>query len=163
MHLKLPPYWILLILVALFFSALFVFVRGIVYENFTWCFWLSCIYFGIGSIGFFSLLLSVDNNLRFQRKSGISLDKDGNLEFKRMKQFSKFLQISDDQLARDFAMINSKLKKKATAKDLMNSIAILMIRDNITYQAIISDFSKKKPESLKDYKFQLTLCKVTKQ
>lgn len=162
MNLKLPPLSIIILLSVTFLTAVFVLVRSIIVEYYGWGFILALIYFGIGAGGFFFLLLSVNNNLRYQRLAGLSLDDEGNLEFKRMKQFAQFLQITDDQLALDFGMINTRLQKKATAKELMNGIAKLMIRENIPYEQIIKDFKAKKRNSIKDLSFQLTMTGVMK-
>jgi hypothetical protein len=142
-------------------AAIFVVIRGLIVNNYGWGFWLAALYFCIGAVGFFFLLLSVDNHLRYQKHSGLSLDDNGNLKFKRMKQFAKFLQISDEQLAKDFSMINSKLKTKATAKELMDDIAEVIVRDGVPYEKIIKDFRRKDPESLSSTKNQLSLTAIT--
>ena len=163
MNLKLPPFWMLLLSLATFMAAIFVVIRGLIVNNYGWGFWLAALYFCIGAVGFFFLLLSVDNHLRYQKHSGLSLDDEGNLKFKRMKQFAKFLQISDEQLAKDFSMINSKLKNKATAIDLMDGIANLIVRHGVKYEQIIKDFRRREPESLTNLKFQFVLTAVTNQ
>ncbi len=163
MELKIPPKITLIFLFAVFMPAFWIFVQGFVKHSFGWGFYLSSVFLGFVVYSIFFFLYSIAMSLLKIKLTSITLNANGELEFKRMKQFALFLQITDEQLAKDFSMINSRLKNKATATDLMNGIAKLIIRDGVAYDIIISDFRQRKLESLNDLQFQFILTKVTNQ